>query len=164
MKARLAPRALQALAILFLTACIPGRAGEDEEPGLELSVRRVKSAGVVATLAEVSGEMTRATAPQFSQVMDKLLERDVRDLIVSCAGIKRTEKEGPLALRQAAQAFAAKGGRIVFCNVSEQMRKDLKESNLDKELMMTQDVASALKTFAEPPKPAAKDEQPPAAK
>jgi len=89
---------------------------------------------------------------------------DVQRMVVDCAGIKRAESKGFAVLQQVAQIFAAQGGRVLLRNVPEQVRKALKESDLDRELSTTQDVASALKMFGEPLKSSANDVQPGPAK
>src|SRR2546421_12031102 len=83
---------------------------------VEFRVKVIKASdGTAATLAEVDGSIDASTITQFQQVMDKLVERGVKNLILDCTSVKYINSTGLGTLLKYADTFESIGGHLAFC-------------------------------------------------
>ena len=116
---------------------------------IEFRVKVIKSPdGTTATMAEVDGSIDASTIQQFQQVMDKLVERGVKNLILDCAKIKYINSTGLGTLLKYADTFESIGGHIAFCRVPSKVMLVMEMLGFNALFNIVTDEASALRSFA----------------
>jgi anti-anti-sigma factor len=135
---------------------------------IEFRVKVIKSPdGTTATLAEVDGSIDASTITQFQQVMDKLVERGVKNLILDCTSVKYINSTGLGTLLKYADTFESIGGHIAFCRVPSKVMLVMEMLGFNALFNIVSDEATALRSFAgklaPPPSVSVKTAPPPAA-
>ena len=73
---------------------------------IAFKVKVIKSPdGTTATLAEADGSIDATTIQEFQHVMDKLIERGVKNLVLDCSAIKYINSTGLGTLLKYADTF-----------------------------------------------------------
>ncbi|MHC4201653.1 MAG: STAS domain-containing protein, partial [Planctomycetota bacterium] len=82
---------------------------------VDFKIKNVKAAdGTKATLAEIAGSIDATSIVQFQTVMDKLVEKGVKNLILDCANVKYINSTGLGTLLKYADQFESMDGQIAF--------------------------------------------------
>jgi len=116
---------------------------------IEFRVKVVKSPdGTTATLAEVDGSIDASTIQQFQQVMDKLVERGVKNLILDCSNVKYINSTGLGTLLKYSDTFESIGGHIAFCRVPSKVMLVMEMLGFNALFNIVTDEATALRSFA----------------
>jgi anti-anti-sigma factor len=116
---------------------------------IEFRVKVIKSPdGTMATLAEVDGSIDASTILQFQQVMDKLVERGVKNLILDCTNVKYINSTGLGTLLKYADTFESIGGHIAFCRVPSKVMLVMEMLGFNALFNIVTDEATALRSFA----------------
>jgi anti-anti-sigma factor len=116
---------------------------------IEFKVKVVKSQdGTMATLATVDGSIDASTIQQFQQVMDKLVERGVKNLIMDCSNVKYINSTGLGTLLKYADTFESIGGHIAFCRVPSKVLLVMEMLGFNALFNIVTDEAAALRAFA----------------
>jgi anti-anti-sigma factor len=112
-------------------------------------VKNIKSAdGTFATLAEMDGSIDASTIKQFQQVMDKLVERGVKNLILDCTNIKYINSTGLGTLLKYADTFEGMSGHIAFCRVPSKVMLVMEMLGFNALFNIVPDEATALRAFS----------------
>jgi len=116
---------------------------------IEFRVKVIKSpSGVTATLAEIDGSIDASTIQQFQQVMDKLIERGVKNLILDCTNVKYINSTGLGTLLKYADTFESIGGHIAFCRVPSKVMLVMEMLGFNALFNIVPDEATALRSFS----------------
>ncbi len=116
---------------------------------IEFKVKVIKPPdGTTATLAEVDGSIDASTIQQFQQVMDKLVERGVKNLILDCTSVKYINSTGLGTLLKYADTFESIGGHIAFCRVPSKVMLVMEMLGFNALFNIVTDEATALRSFA----------------
>ncbi|MCY3020169.1 MAG: anti-sigma factor antagonist [Planctomycetota bacterium] len=116
---------------------------------IEFRVKVIKSPdGTTATLAEVDGSIDASTIQQFQQVMDKLVERGVKNLILDCTSVKYINSTGLGTLLKYSDTFESIGGHIAFCRVPSKVMLVMEMLGFNALFNIVTDEATALRSFA----------------
>lgn len=116
---------------------------------IEFRVKVIKSPdGTTATLAEVDGSIDASTIQQFQQVMDKLVERGVKNLILDCTNVKYINSTGLGTLLKYSDTFESIGGHIAFCRVPSKVMLVMEMLGFNALFNIVTDEATALRSFA----------------
>ncbi|HHN45961.1 MAG TPA: STAS domain-containing protein [Planctomycetes bacterium] len=85
---------------------------------IDFKVRNVKSPqGATAAVAEVSGSIDATTINQFQTIMDKLVQKGVKNLVLDCTNVKYINSTGLGTLLKYVDTFSGVGGNLVFTRV-----------------------------------------------
>jgi len=85
---------------------------------IDFKVRVVKSPqGAVATVAEVTGSIDATTINQFQTIMDKLVQKGVKNLVLDCTSVKYINSTGLGTLLKYVDTFSGVGGNLLFIRV-----------------------------------------------
>lgn len=116
---------------------------------IEFRVKVIKSpSGITATLAEMDGSIDASTIQQFQQVMDKLIEKGVKNLILDCTNVKYINSTGLGTLLKYADTFESIGGHIAFCRVPSKVMLVMEMLGFNALFNIVPDEATALKSFS----------------
>lgn len=116
---------------------------------IEFRVKVIKSpSGTTATLAEIDGSIDATTIQQFQQVMDKLIERGVKNLILDCTSVKYINSTGLGTLLKYADTFESIGGHIAFCRVPSKVMLVMEMLGFNALFNIVPDEATALRSFS----------------
>lgn len=116
---------------------------------IEFKVKVIKSPdGTMATLAEVDGSIDASTIQQFQQVMDKLVEKGVKNLILDCTSVKYINSTGLGTLLKYSDTFEGIGGHIAFCRVPSKVMLVMEMLGFNALFNIVTDEATALRSFA----------------
>ena len=116
---------------------------------IEFRVKVIKSpAGTTATLAEVDGSIDATTIQQFQQVMDKLVERGVKNLILDCTNVKYINSTGLGTLLKYADTYESMSGHIAFCRVPSKVMLVMEMLGFNALFNIVPDEATALRLFS----------------
>src|SRR5258706_2493091 len=116
---------------------------------IEFRVKVVKSPdGTTATLAEVDGSIDASTIHQFQQVMDKLVERGVKTLILDCTNVKYINSTGLGTLLKYSDTFESIGGHIAFCRVPSKVMLVMEMLGFNALFNIAPDESTALRSFS----------------
>ena len=116
---------------------------------IEFRVKVIKSpSGVTATLAAMDGSIDASTIQQFQQVLDKLIERGVKNLILDCTNVKYINSTGLGTLLKYADTFESIGGHIAFCRVPSKVMLVMEMLGFNALFNIVPDEATALKSFS----------------
>src|SRR5471032_1022547 len=116
---------------------------------IEFRVKVIKSPdGTTATLAEVDGSIDASTIQQFQQVMDKLVERGVKNLILDCTNVKYINSTGLGTLLKYADTYESIGGHIAFCRVPSKVMLVMEMLGFNALFNIVTDEATALRSFS----------------
>jgi anti-sigma B factor antagonist len=116
---------------------------------IEFRLKNIRSGeGITATLAEMTGSIDATTVESFSSVMDKLLEKDVKRLVLDCAGIKYINSTGLGILLKYVDAYSERGGGIVFTRVPQKVMLVMEMLGFNALFNIVADEAVALKSFS----------------
>jgi len=116
---------------------------------IEFRVKVIKSPdGTTATLAEVDGSIDASTIQQFQQVMDKLVERGVKNLILDCTSVKYINSTGLGTLLKYSDTFESISGHIAFCRVPSKVMLVMEMLGFNALFNIVTDEATALRSFA----------------
>jgi len=116
---------------------------------IEFRLKNIKSAeGLTATLAELIGSIDATTVESFASVMDKLLEKGVRHLVLDCAGVKYINSTGLGILLKYVDAFNERDGGIVFSQVPQKVMLVMEMLGFNALFTIVSDEAVALQHFS----------------
>lgn len=116
---------------------------------IEFRVKVIKSpSGTTATLAEMDGSIDATTILQFQQVLDKLIERGVKNLILDCTDVKYINSTGLGTLLKYADTFESIGGHIAFCRVPSKVMLVMEMLGFNALFNIVPDEATALRAFS----------------
>ena len=116
---------------------------------IAFKVKVIKSPdGTTATLAEVDGSIDASTIQEFQHVMDKLIERGVKNLVLDCSNIKYINSTGLGTLLKYADTFEGIGGHIAFCRVPSKVMLVMEMLGFNALFNIVTDEATALRSFA----------------
>lgn len=116
---------------------------------IEFRVKVIKSpSGTMATLAEIDGSIDTTTIQQFQQVMDKLIERGVKNLILDCANVKYINSTGLGTLLKYADIYESTSGHIAFCRVPSKVMLVMEMLGFNALFTIVPDEATALRSFS----------------
>jgi anti-sigma B factor antagonist len=116
---------------------------------IEFRLKNIRSAeGMTATLAEMTGSIDATTVESFSSVMDKLLEKDVKRLVLDCAGIKYINSTGLGILLKYVDAYSERGGGIAFSRVPQKVMLVMEMLGFNALFTLVSDEAVALQHFS----------------
>jgi len=116
---------------------------------IEFRVKVIKSAtGTTATLAEIDGSIDATTIQNFQQVMDKLIERGVKNLILDCTNVKYINSTGLGTLLKYADTFESMSGHIAFCRVPSKVMLVMEMLGFNALFNIVPDEATALRSFS----------------
>lgn len=116
---------------------------------IEFRVKVIKSPdGTTATLAEIDGSIDASTIQQFQQVMDKLVEKGVKNLILDCTSVKYINSTGLGTLLKYSDTFESIGGHIAFCRVPSKVMLVMEMLGFNALFNIVTDEATALRSFA----------------
>jgi anti-anti-sigma factor len=115
---------------------------------IEFRVKVIKSpSGITGTLAEIEGSIDATTIQQFQQVMDKLVERGVKNLVLDCTSVKYINSTGLGTLLKYADTYEAMGGHIAFCRVPSKVMLVMEMLGFNALFNIVPDEATALRSF-----------------
>jgi len=135
-------------------AGMPAPPKQDENNGRKMAtiafkVKVIKSPdGTTATLAEVDGSIDATTIQEFQHVMDKLIERGVKNLVLDCSNVKYINSTGLGTLLKYADTFESIGGHIAFCRVPSKVMLVMEMLGFNALFNIVTDEATALRSFA----------------
>ncbi len=116
---------------------------------IAFKVKVIKSPdGTTATLAEVDGSIDASTIQEFQHVMDKLIERGVKNLALDCSNVKYINSTGLGTLLKYADTFESIGGHIAFCRVPSKVMLVMEMLGFNALFNIVTDEATALRSFA----------------
>ena len=116
---------------------------------IAFKVKVIKSPdGTTATLAEVDGSIDASTIQEFQHVMDKLIERGVKNLVLDCSNVKYINSTGLGTLLKYADTFESIGGHIAFCRVPSKVMLVMEMLGFNALFNIVTDEATALRSFA----------------
>jgi anti-sigma B factor antagonist len=129
---------------------------------VDFKIKNVKAAdSTKATLAEIAGSIDATSIVQFQTVMDKLVEKGVKNLILDCANVKYINSTGLGTLLKYADQFESMDGQIAFTRVPSKVMLVMEMLGFNALFTIVPDEATALRIFAG--KPAAPPAAAPAA-
>ncbi len=116
---------------------------------IEFRLKNIKSAeGLTATLAELVGSIDATTVESFASVMDKLLEKGVKHLVLDCAGVKYINSTGLGILLKYVDAFNERDGGIAFSQVPQKVMLVMEMLGFNALFTIVSDEAVALQHFS----------------
>ena len=116
---------------------------------IEFRLKNVKSSeGITATLAELVGSIDATTVESFASVMDKLLDKGVKHLILDCNGVKYINSTGLGILLKYVDAFTERGGGIAFSQVPQKVMLVMEMLGFNALFTIVSDEAVALQHFS----------------
>jgi len=116
---------------------------------IEFRVKVIRSSdGTTATLAEIDGSIDASTIQQFQQVMDKLVEKGVKNLILDCTNVKYINSSGLGTLLRYSDSFESVGGHIAFCRVPSKVMLVMEMLGFNALFNVVTDEATALRSFS----------------
>jgi anti-anti-sigma factor len=126
---------------------------------VDFKVKNVKSpTGVTAALAEVSGSIDATSIVQFQNVMDKLVEKGVKNLILDCQNVRYINSTGLGTLLKYVDTFESVGGHMAFVRVPSKVLLVMEMLGFNALFSIVADEQEALTSFggapAEAPAPA----------
>ncbi len=123
---------------------------------VDFKIKNVKAAdGTKATLAEIAGSIDATSIVQFQTVMDKLVEKGVKNLILDCANVKYINSTGLGTLLKYADQFESMDGQIAFTRVASKVMLVMEMLGFNALFTIVPDEAAALRIFAGKPAAAA---------
>lgn len=131
---------------------------------VDFRIKNLKAAdGTKATLAEISGSIDATSIVQFQNVMDKLVEKGVRNLILDCANVKYINSTGLGTLLKYVDTYESMDGHIAFTRVPSKVMLVMEMLGFNALFTIVPDEAAALRFFAGKPAaaPAATPASPP---
>ncbi len=116
---------------------------------IEFRLKNIKSPeGLTATLAELVGSIDATTVESFASVMDKLLEKGVKHLVLDCAGVKYINSTGLGILLKYVDAFTEGDGNLIFSRVPQKVMLVMEMLGFNALFTIVSDEAVALQSFA----------------
>ena len=116
---------------------------------IEFRVRVIKSSeGTMATLAEIDGSIDASTIQQFQQMMNKLVDKGVKNLVLDCTNVKYINSTGLGTLLKYSDTFESAGGHIAFCRVPSKVMLVMEMLGFNALFNIVADEATALRSFA----------------
>jgi anti-sigma B factor antagonist len=116
---------------------------------VDFRIKNLKAAdGTKATLAEVTGSIDATSIVQFQNVMDKLVEKAVRNLILDCANVKYINSTGLGTLLKYVDAFESMDGHIAFTRVPSKVMLVMEMLGFNALFTIVPDEAAALRKFS----------------
>ena len=127
---------------------------------VEFKIKNLKGPdGTKGTLAEIAGSIDATSIVQFQNVMDKLVEKGVKNLILDCASIKYINSTGLGTLLKYVDTFESVDGHIAFTRVPSKVMLVMEMLGFNALFTIVPDEAAALRLFgggaAQPAAPAA---------
>ena len=117
---------------------------------LELRVKPIRSpAGTLATLAQVEGAIDASTLARFQEVMDKLIARGVKNLVLDCAAVRYINSSGLGTLLKYAETFESINGNLMFSRVPSKVLLVMEMLGFHTLFNIVPDEAAALKMLAD---------------
>ncbi len=124
---------------------------------VDFRIKNLKAAeGTKATLAEIIGSIDATSIVQFQNVMDKLVEKGVKNLILDCAGVKYINSTGLGTLLKYVDTYESMDGHIAFVRVPSKVMLVMEMLGFNALFTIVPDEGVALRLFAgKPPAEAA---------
>jgi anti-sigma B factor antagonist len=129
---------------------------------VDFRIKNLKAAdGTKATLAEITGSIDATSIVQFQNVMNKLVEKGVRNLILDCANVKYINSTGLGTLLKYVDTFESMDGHIAFTRVPSKVMLVMEMLGFNALFTIVPDEAAALRQFGgRPAAPQAAPAQP----
>lgn len=129
---------------------------------IDFKVRNIKSPdGVQATVAEVSGSIDATTINQFQTVMDKLVEKGIKNLLLDATNVKYINSTGLGTLLKYVDTFGGMGGNLIFIRVPSKVMLVMEMLGFNALFNIYEDENEAMKYLgAQPGAQAAVEESP----
>ena len=113
---------------------------------IDFKIKNIRSAdGTTATMAELDGSIDASTINQFQTVMDKLVEKGVRNLILDLNSVKYINSTGLGILLKYSDTFEGVEGHLVFCRVPSKVMLVMEMLGFNALFQIFADEAMALK-------------------
>ncbi len=133
---------------------LPGveRKGRGPMATVDFRIKNLKAADDTrATLAEITGSIDATSLIQFQNVMDKLVEKGVKNLILDCASVKYINSTGLGTLLKYVDTFEGNDGHIAFTRVPSKVMLVMEMLGFNALFTIIPDEAAALRHFAGKP-------------
>jgi anti-sigma B factor antagonist len=115
---------------------------------VEFKIKNLKGPdGTKGTLAEIAGSIDATSIVQFQNVMDKLVEKGVKNLILDCANIKYINSTGLGTLLKYVDTFESVDGHIAFTRVPSKVMLVMEMLGFNALFTIVPDEAAALRLF-----------------
>jgi anti-sigma B factor antagonist len=119
---------------------------------VDFRIKNLKAAdNTRATLAEITGSIDATSIVQFQNVMDKLVEKGVRNLILDCANVKYINSTGLGTLLKYVDTFESRDGHIAFTKVPSKVMLVMEMLGFNALFTIMPDEAAALRHFSGKP-------------
>ncbi|MBI3831219.1 MAG: STAS domain-containing protein [Planctomycetes bacterium] len=120
---------------------------------IEFKVGVIKSkAGVTGVKVSLDGYVDASTLNEFEQVMGKLIEKDVKNVVVDCTKLEYINSAGVGLLLKYTDEFKEIEGRFALTHIPQGTMAVIQMLGFDRELNIYPDEAAALKDAAKPAK------------
>lgn len=121
-------------------------------PALNFKLKNLKAAdGTTATMAEIAGSIDATTIVQFQNIMDKLVEKGVKNLILDCSSVKYINSTGLGTLLKYVDTFESMDGHIGFTRVPSKVMLVMEMLGFNALFTIVPDEAAALRYFGGKP-------------
>ena len=115
---------------------------------IDFKIKNIKDkGGLSATVASIDGSIDATSIQQFQSVMDKLVERGVKNLILDCAKVSYINSTGLGTLLKYADQFDGFGGHMAFVRVPNKVLLVMEMLGFNALFNIMPDETAALNTF-----------------
>jgi anti-sigma B factor antagonist len=119
---------------------------------VDFRIKNLKAADSTrATLAEITGSIDATSIVQFQNVMDKLVQKGVKNLILDCANVKYINSTGLGTLLKYVDTFESRDGHIAFTKVPSKVMLVMEMLGFNALFTIMPDEAAALRHFSGKP-------------
>ena len=119
---------------------------------VDFRIKNLKAAdNTRATLAEITGSIDATSIVQFQNVMDKLVQKGVKNLILDCANVKYINSTGLGTLLKYVDTFESRDGHIAFTKVPSKVMLVMEMLGFNALFTIMPDEAAALRHFSGKP-------------
>ena len=116
---------------------------------IEFKVKNIRASdGTSATMAQVAGSIDATSLVQFQNVMDKLVEKGVKNLILDCSKVKYINSTGLGTLLKYVDIFDSMSGHIAFTRVPSKVMLVMEMLGFNALFNIVGDEAEALRSFS----------------
>ena len=116
---------------------------------VEFKVKNIRASdGTSAAMAQVAGSIDATSLVQFQNVMDKLVEKGVKNLILDCSKVKYINSTGLGTLLKYVDIFDSMSGHIAFTRVPSKVMLVMEMLGFNALFNIVGDEAQALRSFS----------------
>lgn len=120
---------------------------------IEFKVGVIKSkSGVTGVRVSLDGYVDASTLNEFEQVMGKLIEKDVKNVVVDCTKLEYINSAGVGLLLKYTDEFRENEGQFSLTHIPQGTMAVIQMLGFDQELNIYPDEATALKEAGKPAK------------